>query len=201
MNLSLRLSLPRLLVFSLMRAERKLKLKLSRPASRDLHLRWIFSSHLRPNVPDLAWDLYGLGLVVSGLWFLGMKVSVASVRRWKCKCGIRRRLWAYFPDFSSRPRLEKLGKYKNIKKVQEYVPGNPPSVFRSQSRTFCVSLLVALSLPISWGTYVSSTVKSPPVAGIKAISPIWVLNVESSSCANWIGQLGGSLMRVGGNRR
>lgn len=54
------------------------------------------------------------------------------------------------------------------------IPGNPPSLFRSQSKVSCV--LVS-------GTMV--TVNRPPVAGLSDTSPRVVPNVERSSCANF----------------
>lgn len=82
----------------------------------------------------------------------------------------------------------------------EYVPGNPPSTFRSQSRVVCVVGGIFLSScrgndntpPSDWvevcvvGTtaWVISITKTPPVEGTSATSPSEVENVERSSCAN-----------------
>lgn len=73
----------------------------------------------------------------------------------------------------------------------EYKPGNPPSLFRSQSvcfntlasfSAFPSTLLVALDF--EFASVNSSTMKVPPVLGWSATSPISVPKVERSSWAN-----------------
>lgn len=80
--------------------------------------------------------------------------------------------------------------------MQKYhVPGNPPSAFRSHNLTVVVltearswDVSVAASGLGDLGIWTRSTVKTPPVEGIKATSPRDVENVERSSCANLISE-------------
>ena len=74
----------------------------------------------------------------------------------------------------------------------ENIPGKPPSVFRSHNLVVPVSRLwvfarvstLLSSLLVGSRAWMMSTVKTPPVEGIKATSPREVENVERSSWAN-----------------
>lgn len=62
-----------------------------------------------------------------------------------------------------------------------YLPGKPPSVFRSHS----IASWYSGASPATTLSDNMVTVKTPPVAGTSATSPRDVENVCSSSCANW----------------
>lgn len=71
-----------------------------------------------------------------------------------------------------------------------YLPGKPPSVFRSHNRD--VWVVNWPSCDTACGSdgepaWTISIVKTPPVDGTKETSPRDVENVDRSSCANWIG--------------
>lgn len=75
-------------------------------------------------------------------------------------------------------------------------PGKPPSAFRSHNLVVLVSeswpsAFVSASVSsvlVGSAAWTMSTVKTPPVEGIKATSPRDVENVERSSWANWGGR-------------
>ena len=75
----------------------------------------------------------------------------------------------------------------------DHIPGKPPSLFRSHSLVACVWLIAVPSPSCSCGgtdaeegrAVTISTVKTPPVEGRRATSPMAVENVERSSWANY----------------
>ena len=97
------------------------------------------------------------------------------------------------PSFQYLPRSTKTAVRK------EHKPGNPPSLFRSQSVCFntLTSFASSTLFPVSPSTWLvaflftfasvnSSTINVPPVLGWSATSPISVPKVERSSCANYL---------------